>query len=65
VRQGDWKLIVTPGANGEKVELFNLSSDPGETNDLASSQPDRVATLRRVLAEVSSTDRDAVAKDGR
>jgi arylsulfatase A-like enzyme len=65
VRQGDWKLIVTPGATGEKAELFNLASDPGEASDLAAAQPDRVAALRRVLAEISQADRDAVAKDGR
>ena len=31
--------------------LFNLSSDPGETNDLTSTQPEKAATLRKQLED--------------
>ena len=47
IRRGDWKLIEWL-ENG-RLELFRLSSDPGETTDLAESEPERVITLRDEL----------------
>jgi arylsulfatase A-like enzyme len=44
-----WKLIET-AAQG-RVELYDLSADPGETLDLASSQPDRSAAMRAALED--------------
>jgi arylsulfatase A len=35
VRDAAWKLVM----NGRGLELFDLSSDPGEANDLAAEQP--------------------------
>ena len=32
-----------------RVELFRLSTDPGETTDLANSEPERVKALREEL----------------
>ncbi len=51
VVSGDWKLIVP---HAERVpdgvtELFHLSEDPDEMRNLAESEPDRVATLRKLL----------------
>ena len=45
-REGDWKitLITRPQGSGA-WELFNLASDPGETNNLAASEPDRLAQM--------------------
>lgn len=70
LRHGDWKLIVhRPDAakKGAKAagseELFNLATDPGETKNLAAEKPDVLADMKRRLAEISSRDRDAVAKD--
>lgn len=37
-------------AAGQKFALYNLATDIGEKNDLAASEPDRVATLRARLA---------------
>lgn len=42
VRVGSLKLIESPG----RVELYDLSSDPGETRNLATSRPKDVARLR-------------------
>lgn len=61
VRLGDWKLTNTrenhwksepsaqyipPIANDTLPKLFNLAKDPGEREDLARSNPERVAVLR-------------------
>jgi arylsulfatase A-like enzyme len=48
VRHGDWKLIswYEPGMSDE---LYNLADDLSETNNLASSQPERVAEMRAML----------------
>ena len=46
--QGDYKIVVnrTPLGDGE-WRLFNIKEDPGESNDLASSDP---ARLQRMLS---------------
>jgi len=46
LRQGDWKLtaIGTPFDEGH-FQLYNLSDDPGETNDLSESNPEKRAQL--------------------
>ena len=49
VVDGDWKLIApNPPEPGEPM-LFNLAADPGERNDLAAQDKDRVAALRKKL----------------
>ncbi len=47
IRRGDWKLIEWFEDN--RVELFNLDADISEANDLATSEPERVAKLREEL----------------
>lgn len=42
LRQGDWK--ITDIGDGQ-WRLFNIAGDPGETNDLASAQPERLKQL--------------------
>ncbi len=44
VRSGGWKLLF----DGPQVLLFDLANDPGERNDLAARQPEKVATLKRL-----------------
>jgi arylsulfatase A-like enzyme/tetratricopeptide (TPR) repeat protein len=55
---GDWKLIDSPNP-----ELFNLSVDYGETNNLAGAEPERVEAMREAMRSylASKTVRDAVA----
>ena len=42
VRQGKWKLVKIKGNNWE---LYNLSTDPVEMNDLAKKHPEKVEEL--------------------
>lgn len=45
VRLGDWKGIRGPGG----WELYDLASDPGETTNLAASQPDILWQMEAVI----------------
>ncbi len=57
MRDGPWKLVVLhPGARegtyeNEKVELYRLDNDPGETIDLAGREPEQAF---RMLAAIKS-----------
>lgn len=58
VRKGDWKLLwltSEPGELGQRPvdatdawQLFNLASDPGETHNLADSEPEKLAELQAI-----------------
>lgn len=48
LRLGRWKLVHQ--AEDDRLELYDLATDPGETRDLAGAQPVRVAALRERLA---------------
>ncbi len=47
IRAGDWKLIQY--YEDGRHELFHLTDDPGEQNDLAAAQPERVMELAKKL----------------
>lgn len=52
VRDGKWKLLRffhTGKGQSHHYELYNLSVDPGETNNLAQQEPTRVAQLNAWL----------------
>lgn len=46
MRQGDFKavLVAKPYGSGE-WQLFNVSTDPGETSDLSEAMPEKLTTL--------------------
>ncbi|MCY7350850.1 MAG: arylsulfatase [Cytophagaceae bacterium] len=49
---GDWKLIrFKKASQPERLELYDLSQDEGETNDLAARHPERVVGLRKSMNE--------------
>ncbi len=59
LRQGDWKLVKY-NVNKEPIgeyELYDLSKDIGEENNLAAKMPEKVNELR-VLLENARTDSD-------
>jgi arylsulfatase A len=47
--QGDWKLLHL--YEGDRVELYDLASDPGERRDLAAEEPELAARLDALLVE--------------
>ena len=48
VRRGDWKLVA---AKNELWELYDLSKDRSETNNLANKLPEKVKELERLWLE--------------
>ena len=48
VREGNWKLVEHYDTG--EAELYDLSQDIGERNNLSAQQPERVAELRKKLA---------------
>jgi arylsulfatase A-like enzyme len=64
LRVGPWKLIPAPeartAAQGQArpgVQLYNLAEDLGETNNLAATQPARVAQMNTLLEKVIADGR--------
>jgi arylsulfatase A-like enzyme len=45
MRDGVWKLLIQ--ADGARVELFDLGSDPNETNDLSQARPEITSELSK------------------
>ncbi len=56
VRDGSWKLIEFYWKKG--IELYDLTSDPGETRDLAAQNPAKAAELQ---AKLDSLRKDTAA----
>lgn len=47
LRLGDYKAIQVPAPYGQnKWQLFNLSNDPGETQDLSKENPKKMRKLK-------------------
>ena len=61
IRDGDWKLIDSPGGRGFGAkrmkygpELYNLREDVSETRNLIVDRADKAAEIRRKLKQVSA-----------
>ena len=54
LRSGSWKFI--PGGNGPQTQLYDLSTDVGETRNLAASNPAKTAELQARLEEIASAE---------
>jgi arylsulfatase A len=56
VRSGKWKLRHAfdkeKDSNPQKLELYDLTEDPGETRDLSGQHPDVVKRLTEAMAEI-------------
>jgi arylsulfatase A-like enzyme len=60
VRQGSDVLI----RNNDRLELFDLATDPGEQNDRATADPARAAALRSSLESWRATCRELASRFG-
>lgn len=65
IRDGDWKFIeglgsggfslpkyIEPVEGGPKNQMYNLKTDPQETNNLCLSEPEKVEELKQKLKEI-------------
>ncbi|MEP4078326.1 sulfatase-like hydrolase/transferase [Haloferula sp.] len=52
---GDFKLMHEATKGGGRTRLYDLSSDPGEKNDLMGKMPERAAELERRLQEIDAS----------
>lgn len=56
IRMGKWKLVVSGGKRrqprGKSVELFDITSDLGETNNQADLQPEILKQMQARLADL-------------
>lgn len=59
-----WKLIMSKSKPGttQEVELFHLSEDPEEKNELSAKHPEKLASLRAMLEATAKLDRDSVVE---
>jgi arylsulfatase A-like enzyme len=48
IRQGNWRAVKPPKT--EKWELYDLATDPSESQDLAAANPDTLAKLTALAA---------------
>ena len=67
LRLGNWKFI--PAGNGPKYskltnteygndkvpQLYNLQNDPGEQNNVASENSDKLAEMRKLLGKIKES----------
>jgi len=55
LRQDDWKLLLRRTKDKKaQPELYDLSKDISESNNLAASHPEKVATLRKRMTELDA-----------
>ncbi len=59
VRAGDWKLVA---AKGDPWELYDLSKDRGEQNNLAAAMPEKVRELEQQWQQQTDRFQELVAK---
>jgi arylsulfatase A-like enzyme len=61
VRMGDWKAVRP--ANSESFELYDLSKDTEELNDVAAQHPDILETMKRYAHEAHTPGRKGEVLD--
>ncbi len=63
LRHGDWKLLLmSPPYGSGKMALYNISVDPGETENLAAREPARLEAMKK-LWEQYKADNGVILPD--
>ncbi|MBD0402835.1 arylsulfatase [Flammeovirga sp. EKP202] len=57
VRMGDWKAVQYNLKKKKKIEIYNLSDDPSESNNLAKEQPEVVKRAQKIFDEARTVSR--------
>ena len=55
VTNGDWKLVLPEGKLG--MELYDLSTDRAESENIADARPEKVAELKKQISEIIARGR--------
>ena len=66
IRVGDWKLVTAanqPTSGAAAWELYDLSKDRAESNDLASKMPEKVRELERLWTKVTNEFHELATRD--
>ncbi len=66
IRVGDWKLVTAanqPTSGAAAWELYDLSSDRTESNDVASQRPDKVRELDQLWNKSTNEFRELATRD--
>lgn len=73
IRKGKWKLIVGRGSGGrskidpsikDKIQLFNMEQDIGESKNIHLAHPEIVKELLELLEHYKSSGRSTIINDG-
>lgn len=70
LRRGDWKYIAAPGSGGwgkggdqsQPVQLYNLSDDISEANNLAAKHPEKLQQMQTLLERLITSGRSTPGK---
>ena len=77
IRQGDWKLLLSPSSGGwsapkpndskalaslSPVQLYNMKTDPSEQKNVEAQHPEKVAELRSLLIKYIEEGRSTPGK---
>ena len=52
IRDGDWKLVMETKSKKQKRELYNLATDPGETENVIEQYPEVADRLAETISDI-------------
>ncbi len=61
VRKGEWSCVFSR-TNPPKDELYNVKDDPEQSNDLASSNPEKVKELKQFYSRMMDSSKELSAR---
>ncbi|KXX69153.1 arylsulfatase [Flammeovirga sp. SJP92] len=58
VRMGDWKAVQYNLKKKKKIEIYDLSKDPSESNNLAKQHPELVKKAQKIFDEARTSSKE-------